>query len=94
MIVVISLATISALGALVVLGFLIRNLMRRAAAIATAKFPSNMRSLYNRSHAMCLFCIVPWGLAVFEAGDFTLWKGLMLFPILPMVMLSLWGKRL
>jgi len=74
-------ATISGLGALVVLVLTIRNLIKRPAAIAAAKFPAYMRSSYNMSLAVSLSCILPWTAATFLPKDFEVWLSLMLSPI-------------
>ena len=74
------LATTSVFGAVVVLAFLIRNLIKRPAAIAAAQYPSYMRLTYNASHAMCLCCIVPWGSAALSTANLHIWLALMISP--------------
>ncbi len=88
------LASISGFGALVVLGLLIRNLIKRPLAIATAEFPSYMKMSYNMSHAVCLCLIVPWGVAAFNAANFEIWLDVMASPLLCGLILVFYSKRM
>ena len=88
------LSTISGIGTVVVFGFLIRNLIKMPGEVATATNPGYMRFTYWTSHAVCLSCLVPWGVASFHTTDLEIWATTMMSPIVLTLIIAKVATRL